>query len=229
MKNKNIGMILFLEAGLILIGLLSRWDYDTWKIIDSLLILLNTFLGFILIKKSQFKIKDLLKSKKIWTLIVVLIVMSIIYLIIIDLLERKYEEAARKHEEDRKCKFTLVDVLENRYQEDKDATKHIGNFGSWDIPAKHYTYWEIEGLLKNDSEMSQRLSGIVLKIYTNDGNHILLAENYLKFEDYLKPNQSLPFLIKANIDRTDVTLGKYFKKDDDVIIDVYPHFTHCDY
>ena len=81
----------------------------------------------------------------------------------------------KKIEEQKKCKFDLTDIKENRYQEDREAyseeCKYVGRFGSifcnngvMNYSARHYTYWEIDGMLKNISNKSQYLESIILKI-----------------------------------------------------------------
>jgi hypothetical protein len=81
-------------------------------------------------------------------------------------------------------------------------------------------------LLKNNSKKEQTLKSMVLKIYSNDDNNTLLAEGYSDINKTISTNQSMPFLIKAQIDRNG-NLAEYFKKDDKVRIDVYPYFATC--
>ena len=92
----------------------------------------------------------------------------------------------------------------------------------------HKTYWEIDGLLKNTSERRQYLTSMIAKIYTKDEKNILLSAGYKDVDHWLEPGQSYPFQVRAQIDRSDPVLSKYFMKDDDVRIDVYPWFTTCD-
>lgn len=149
-------------------------------------------------------------------------------------------------EEGKKCKFNLADIKESRYQEDKEAYSgkcssgsSVGGYqsifsnlycdnGVRNYPARHYTYWEVDGMLKNKSNKNQYLKSIILKIYTDDEKKILLSEGYLDVRENLTPNQSYPFQIRTNINRDD-EIGKYFNKDDKVKIDVYPYFASCNY
>lgn len=237
MNNKNIGIILLLIAGGVLIGLLSRWDFNTWRIIDSVIVLATFFLGVVLIQKDGVKLKsvaNLLKSKRFWLIFTIVIILGLIFFISLIAIDRVKKEEA-------KCKFNLTNIVENRYQEDKEAysekcatrvNSYIYNFGCdngfRNYSARHMTYWEIDGLLKNYSKKDQYLKSVILKIYTNDDRKILLAENFLNANINLTPNQSYPFQVRTNINR-DGEMGKYFEKDDKVVIDVYPYFWSCNY
>jgi hypothetical protein len=238
MKNINIAIILFIESGVVLVGLLNGWKYDTWKNIDVMIILLNIFLGLMLIKSKHLKIFKFLKTKLFIFSFIVLAVLSIIALVVLGYVSEK--EVQRKAE-DRKCKFSIVDVVENRYEEDREASnlnleafnkkgyKPVAFRGLFsEVSAVHKTYWEIDGLLKNKIKR-QYLDGIVLKIYTSGDKNILLTGGYYDVKEWLEAEQSLPFQVRANIDREDELLAPYFEKGDDVRIDVYPYYSFCNY
>jgi len=234
MKNKTISIILFLLSILIFIGLLSNWTFNIWRYIDILIIIVNIFLGIILLKKNNFKLINffkIFKTKKFWVLIMILFISIIIFGFL-------QNEIDKKRKEERKCKFILTNIVENRYEEDRDEITSQDNKANGykpifsglflTSPARHYTYWEIDGLLTNNIK-KQLLNSIILKIYTNDDRNILLSEGYYDVKKILEPGQSLPFQIKADINRDDKILSKYFKKDDDVRIDVYPYYLFCSY
>ncbi|MDD2807379.1 MAG: hypothetical protein PHW95_02585 [Patescibacteria group bacterium] len=234
--NKSIGIILILLAGLILLGLASGWSFFTWRFMDYIIIAANVVIGVMLINVNDFNdlnIKSIFKSRKFKFIVVALIFIAIIFFVTI-------LSIVKINEENLKCKFNISDVVENRFQEDKDAysEKCVGyqplfativcKDGFKNYPAKHLTYWEINGLLKNNSKYSQYLKSIVLKIYTNDERKILLAENFLDINESLTSDQSYPFQVRAQINR-DSQIGKYFNKDDKVKVDIYPYFASCTY
>lgn len=52
MKNKYIGIILTVLAVLIFVGLQSYWTFETWRVIDWVLIITLTIFGIVLIRKK---------------------------------------------------------------------------------------------------------------------------------------------------------------------------------
>lgn len=250
MNNKNLSIISFLLAGLILIGLLSSWNYNTWRYVDFVVIVVSIFIGVTLINQNDLKLINIiaiLQSKKFRFIVLILIGISILSCcayFVIDKIKKENLE----------CKFNISNIVENRYQEDKEEgyifctpPKKLESYQGIDFiqmaqrlglgcptngkifePARHYTYWEIDGMIKNNSKNNQYLKSVVLKIYTNDERKILLAEDYLDIKELLTPSQSYPFQVRTEINR-DSQMGKYFHKNDKVKIDMYPYFGSCSY
>jgi hypothetical protein len=223
MTNKIISLIQFILAGIIFIGLISKWQFEIWRVVDILVIIILIIIGIILVQKES-KITSILSFFKSKTFIFIIVIMGIVFLILggIGLY------VSRVKNEEKKCHFTLMNIKENRYQEDKDASLEYSKYvGSYTVPAKHYTYWEIDGMLVNNSNIRQSLRSIIAKIYTCDGNNILLTDGFKDVKAWLEPNQSYPFQVRAVFDRNNTTLSKYFSKDDEVRLDIYPFFTSC--
>ncbi len=227
MNNKNMGIALFLTAGLIIAGLLNRWDFNTWRVIDVLVVLVIVIIGFVLIKRETINTK---KFKIITIVLTVLIIVSVLAIFGYNKIQK----------EKLKCKFSLTNMVENRYQEDKAAYSEpcfslLSGYNSIfckngyrNYDARHYTYWEIDGMLKNNSYKNQYLGSIILKIYTNDERKILLTEGFIDVKKNLTSGQSYPFQVRAQINR-DSDMSKYFNKNDNVEIDIYPYFLSCSY
>lgn len=208
-----------------------------WRLVDIGIVIVLIIFGFILQRSDDVKIKrvniaGLIKSRKFLYCLLALIIIVVASLVIIYQMDKR-EIALRQ------CRFSLTDTKENRYQEDKDEepekrsgfTAPSGTY----IPlffgrqfAVHKTYWEIEGLLRNTSARRQYLMSMITKIYTKDSKNILLSTGYKEVNNWLEPGQSYPFQVRAQVDRSDSVLSKYFNKDDEVRIDVYPWFSTCD-
>ena len=125
----------------------------------------------------------------------------------------------------------MSEIVENRYHQDEDAEKPNPSGGTFKRlflqPEKHNTYWEVDGLLKNLSNKKQYLKIIIIKIYTNDENNILLTEGFIGMNESLLTNQTAPFQVRAKLDRMNDFSAKYFDINDEVRIYVYPYFLTC--
>lgn len=88
------------------------------------------------------------------------------------------------------------------------------------------TYYEIEGLLKNNSE-PEYLRSVVSKIYTNDNNKILLSTGFIDIKRMIETGESVPFKISAYIDRNQEFIKNYFNGDK-INVDTYPWFSTCE-
>ncbi len=202
---------------------------DSWQVIDFIT---GVFMVFAYVKLFRNN-WPIIKSKQFWVVFSCIIVLS----------GAGFYIYGYKNNNARKCNFYLSDIKENRYQEDKERTAlNLGAFGGgyvpvaerWRVkygigvePARHYTYWEVDGLLRNESKKAQYLHSIILKIYSKDESNVLLTEGWLDVGKAIEFNQSYPFQVRAEFNRDNPILSKYFDKNDEVRIDVYPYFSTC--
>lgn len=219
-NNKNVWIWIFVSIAILFNPILPiHLDREIWSFLNvlvAILLFLNIF------KFDKNRMIKIFKSKIFWLILLLLIILTGISLIVVYKIEQKRIEES-------KCKFTLDDVVENRYFKDTEAytTKWLSY--TTQVPAKHMVYWEIDGILKNHPSKKQMLNSVVLKIYTADDNNILLTESFVDIKRTLQPNESLPFQVRASFNREDEILSKYFDGEEEVRIDLYPYFMFCDY
>lgn len=237
MTNRSISTILFLLAGTVLLGLISRWHLETWKVVDSIIILTTVSLGVILrgksnhggIKAQYFLNKFKTKKFLYWALGIIFAVLVVTLLI-----EYRTEYQSEKA---KRCDFVLSNVQENRYNEDKDAVppqeedkdsrRSIIRLWNGSSKEKHNTFWEIDGLIRNSLDEKKYLKSMIVKIYTDNEDNIFLTEGWVDVGKLLEPGKSYPFQVRAQLDRTKLSIDKYFDKDDAVRVDLYPYFSTC--
>jgi|GEM_PF-517941 len=192
---------------------------EAWSFINIIVVMI---LLVSILKLSKNNMLRIFKSRIFWpTLLVLVAVLSILFF--------GYYKINQKRIEDAKCKFSLEEIMETRYF--KDGGNYISPFRSYDfgVPTSHMVYWEIDSLLKNNSNKKQYLNSLILKIYTADDKNILLTESYLNIKEWLGPNQSLPFQVRTSFNRNNEILNKYFDGEEDVRVDLYPYFESCNY
>lgn len=159
-----------------------------------------------------------------------------------------YNPESNKCEEEKKselsnCSFELYDLKINRYHfegPDENEIKRLeencregGMFKS--LSCKYIegekksnrrdTYFEIEGLIKVDSQ--EYLISIVSKIYTKGNKKILLGTGYQNIKRKVIAGESIPFKISVYINRNNQLINQNFNKDEEVDIDTYPWFLTC--
>lgn len=156
-----------------------------------------------------------------------------------------------------KCNFELLDVKVSRYHKDGPDQQKVNELEKniESLPPKKdnnpfyslnkntlenhlyseknskdkLTWIEVEGVIKLNGDKDQNLKDIISKIYTIDDKKIFLGEAYSSINKILNPGTSYPFKMSVELDRNVELIGKYFQKDDEVKIDIYPYFLSCNY
>jgi len=154
----------------------------------------------------------------------------------------------KNYEISKMCNFNISEVKINRYDFDGPDQDKIKNYeeackrsqsstGSyrglscgWLEEEKNSnrkdTYYEVEGLIKNNKNKEEYLRSIISKIYTKDDNKILISSGYKNINRAVASGESVPFKISIHIDRNGDLAKKYFK-DDYITFDTYPWFESC--
>lgn len=145
------------------------------------------------------------------------------------------------------CNFEISDININRYDfngpnaEDirsinwcnKIRTSNTGYIPlSCDEREEHGknrkdTYYEVEGIIKNNSNKQEYLSSIVSKMYTKDYEKVLLGTDFKDIQRPVASGESVPFKISVYINRNDELIKKYFNESN-IDFDTYPWFSTCE-
>ncbi len=89
----------------------------------------------------------------------------------------------------------------------------------------HITYYDLEGVLKTNSD--EHLDFIGFELNTANAKRVLLGTEVLNFDKDLRSGEETPFSVTIAIDRSDENIAKFFEKEDGVLIDTYPVYSTC--
>ena len=238
-----MAILLIILSALVFIGLLSEWTYQAWRIVDIIIIFCCATLAIILL--SGEKISSFIKSGKykkfrkgFFVLAITIFLLCVVYGFIWYV----------QYKNQTVCNFSFKGLHKKIYHEDGgdqgeydeclknqkqiNDQKSGWNLFSFSICHRYEpysaTYWEIEGLLSNDSKTSQKLDSVIAKIYTSE-DKILLTEGAKGLNMALEGGQSVPFNFKVEFDRLNLPLKNFYNPDDEVVMDIYPYFDTCNY
>ena len=123
----------------------------------------------------------------------------------------------------------LKNLEEDCYNDKKDDNRFASlfcNLSEREINKKE-TYIEVEGLIKNTGTEKEILRAMISKAYSNDDNKIYFGEDYQSVNKEIDSGVSLPFKLSIFLDRNKDSINKYYNKNTELVIDVYPWFTSC--
>lgn len=120
-------------------------------------------------------------------------------------------EFKRRRREIANCSFELKDVREYK--------------GTYSENSNSYIVYE--GLIKNNSEKSELLKTMTVKVY-NEKN-IFIAEGHTSIKEFIEPGKSFPFKVHVLVPTAHNTvIRKYFNESSSFNPDIYPSFLTCE-